>query len=50
MVAKQEAVREPNWTELLEKEFGKAYPDIIRGMRADGHPDKETYELLDTWG
>lgn len=42
--------KEPNWTELLEKEFGSAYRSLIAGRRADGYPDKETYELLDSWG
>lgn len=49
MEPKQETAQEPNWTELLEREFPD-YRTLIEGRRADGYPDKETYELLDTWG
>lgn len=45
-----ERKKEPNWTELVEQKWGQIYPDIIRGMRADGHPDKEIYEELEAWG
>ncbi len=41
--------KEPNWTELLEKEYGD-YQGLIEAQRASGRSDKETYELLDTWG
>lgn len=46
-----EANKESDRTELLEKEGTNdpVYGILVRGMRADGHPDKETYELLDTW-
>lgn len=49
---KQECKQEPNWTELLEKEWATdpVYGSLVKGMRADGHPDKEIYQLLDTWG
>ena len=49
MEPKQETAQEPNWTELLEREFPD-YRGLIEAQRASGRSDKETYELLETWG
>ncbi len=50
MEPKKETAQEPNWTELLEKEQGRIYPDLIQVMRADGHTDKEIYSILNSFG
>lgn len=44
--------KEPNWTELLNQTWAndKVYGTLVSGMRADGHPDKEIYQLLESFG
>lgn len=45
-----ERKEEPNWTELLEKEYRDLYGPLIDAQRKDGHSDKETYLLLESFG
>ena len=43
--------KEINYTELLEKEYSqfKVAESLIRQFRADGTPDKEIYEFLESF-
>ena len=43
--------QEPNWTELLEKEYrNDGYWQIVEIERKEGHSDKEIYQLLESFG
>lgn len=42
--------QEPNWTELLEKEYLNAgYGQLVETQRKDGHSDKEIYQFLEAF-
>lgn len=41
---------EPNWTELLERDYRDIYGNLIDIQRQDGHSDEETYKLLESFG
>ena len=44
--------QEPNWTELLEKEYlsDNCYGPVVELQRKEGHSDKEIYQLLESFG
>ena len=43
--------QEPNWTELLEKEYrNDSYWRVVESSRADGYSDKEIYLTLESFG
>ena len=42
--------QEPNWTELLEKEYLKrGYERLVEAERKSGYSDKEIYEFLEAY-
>ena len=51
-VQKQEMPRpqqKPNYTELLEKEYGNLCPELILAFRRDSRQDEEIYEFLESF-
>lgn len=40
--------KEPNWTELLEREYGQ--DRLVAHLRSEGATDKEIYQLLESFG
>lgn len=45
-----ERKKEPNWTELLEKEYPDGYDGMVAFFRSQGRTDKEIYQLLESFG